>query len=610
MTRTKKTTPKRHDVLPKDSSQRMTRKTRKTRKHVESDAGVERRESKTSKILRWTRMTWNCSQRTPVSLVAKTPAASSVFRRGSASPPPDDEAAARKKTLDQIFEDDDDDDEDDIRSARRANYDDDDEDLPSVGQAIRAGVARKQREAVGAYEDDLDDFIEEDEDDEEMQGLDEDEREARRQERREEKRRARMSGSAANPAKAGIDAEAWDEVHEIFGNGEDYAWALQDEDEDILDEDKKAKMEYKDIFEPAQIAERMLTEEDERIKRIDIPERLQLACPGEEGLKLLERKLTDAELFEAAKWASTRISTRTSAEFLDEAGLFHAQRSDFINAVQLMLSICSTNFSRCLSSSSTGSTSSRSTSLTRPSNVPVRSIFSPAESSTLSADSASSSRRCSSARTSCVPPSTSCTSMSNPRTPMTRTTSTPLTLPPSKGVPSKPCWRKPPVWEEISDITEYLTLRYGQKMRDVQTLSNNGFDQAAEDMEGMTLNGEPVLSATPGFKKPSLVGSYERTKNTVISELAKKFGITSDELAANITSHTRQYSPRDPEESPFKFAEQFMGSAWARIRQRLRSPRPRCCSATRSARTLSSKKRSVNCSRTPLKSTSSLRNAA
>lgn len=484
------------------------------------------------------------------------------FRRGSASPPPDDEAAARKKTLDQIFEDDDDEDEDDIRSARRANYDDDDEDLPSVGQAIRAGVARKQREAVGAYEDDLDDFIEEDEDDEEMQGLDEDEREARRQERREEKRRARMSGSAANPAKAGIDAEAWDEVHEIFGNGEDYAWALQDEDEDIFDQEKKAKMEYKDIFEPAQIAERMLTEEDERIKRIDIPERLQLACPGEEGLKLLERKLTDAELFEAAKWASTRISTRTSAEFLDEAGLFHAQRSEFINAVQLMLShmlneLLEVPFlfqhrfdelellifdeaeqrqrpidllTRRELYTLSGLGLKFKTLLVRKDQL--RATFNKlhVDVKTENADDKDN------------------LDATDASTQQRRTCETMLAQASSL--------------EEISDITEYLTLRYGQKMRDVQTLSNNGFDQAAEDMEGMTLNGEPVLSATPGFKKPSLVGSYERTKNTVISELAKKFGIASDELAANITSHTRQYSPRDPEESPFKFAEQFMGSAW------------------------------------------------
>ncbi|TKY90444.1 hypothetical protein EX895_000442 [Sporisorium graminicola] len=492
------------------------------------------------------------------------------FRRGSASPPADDEAAARQKTLDQIFEDDDDDEDDDIRSGRRGvNYDDDDEDLPSVGQALRAGVARKQREAVGGYEDDgLDDFIEEDEDDEEMQGLDEDEREARRQERREEKRRARMSGSAADPAKAGIDREAWDEIHEIFGNGEDYFWALEDEDEDVFDEEKKNKMEYKDIFEPAQIAERMLTEDDERIKRIDIPERLQLSCPGEEGLKLLERKLTDAELFQAAKWASTRISTRTAAEFLDEAGLFHRQRSDFINAVQLMLSYMLNDLlevpflfqhrfdelellivdevdrtprtidllTRRELYTLSGLAFKFKTLLVRKDQL--RATFNkihvdvkhePGAEDLGESEASQATRAESSQRQRAI---------------------------------FEDMLAQASSLEEISDITEYLTLRYGQKMRDAQALTTNGSDQAAEDMEGLTLNGEPLVGATPGFKKPSLVGQYERTKNTVISELANKLGISSDDLASNITSHTRQYSPRDPEESPFKFAEQFTGSAW------------------------------------------------
>ena len=487
------------------------------------------------------------------------------FRRGSASPPADDEAAARQKTLDQIFEDDDDDDEDQgIRSARRggANYDDDeDEDLPSVGQALRAGVARKQREAAAGYEDDgLDDFIEEDEDDEEMQGLDEEEREARRQERREEKRRARMSGSAADPAKAGIDREAWDEIHEIFGNGEDYFWALEDEDEDAFDEEKKTKMEYKDIFEPAQIAERMLTEDDERIKRIDIPERLQLACPGEEGLKLLERKLTDAELFEAAKWASTRISPRTAAEFLDEAGLYHRQRSEFINAVQLMLSYMLNDLLEVPFLFQHRFDELEHLTLDENGQFQSIDLLTRRELYTLSGLALK-------YKTLLVRKDQLRATFNKihvdvklePGADDNADASVAARASQQQRATFEEMLAQAASLEEISDITEYLTLRYGQKMRDAQA---NGSVQAAEDLEGLTLNGEPVLGATPGFKKPSLVGQYERTKNTVLSELAKNFGLTSDQLAANITSHTRQHSPSDPQESPFKFAEQFTGSAW------------------------------------------------
>ncbi|CCF53902.1 hypothetical protein NDA14_000064 [Ustilago hordei] len=497
------------------------------------------------------------------------------FRRGSASPPADDEAAARQKTLDQIFEDDDDeDDDDDIRSGRRANYDDDDEDLPPVGQALRAGVARKQREALGGYEDDgLDDFIEEDEDDDEMQGLDEEEREARRQERREQKRRARMSGSAADPAKAGIDREAWDEIHEIFGNGEDYFWALEDEEEDAFEEEKKNKMEYKDIFEPAQIAERMLTEEDERIKRIDIPERLQLACPGEEGLKLLQRKLTDAELFEAAKWASTRISSRTSAEFLDDAGLFFRFRAEFIKAVQLMLSYMLNDLLEVpflfqhrfdelehVTFDEVERQYRNIDLLTRRELYTLSGLGLKFKTLLIRKDQLRATFNKIHVDIKTEPGEDNATADAESKDPAQEEK---IESARQQRAIFEDMLVQAASLEEISDITEWLTLRYGQKMRDAQTLqSTNGTDEAAEDMEGLTINGEPVVSATPGFKKPSLVGQYERTKNTVLSELAKKFGISSDELAANISSPARQYSPKDPEESPFKFAEQFAGAAW------------------------------------------------
>lgn len=498
------------------------------------------------------------------------------FRRGSASPPADDEAAARQRTLDQIFEDDDED-EDDIRSGRRGvNYDDDDEDLPSVGQALRAGVARKQREVVGAYEDDgLDDFIEEDEDDEEMQGLDEEEREARRQQRREEKRKARLSGSAADPAKAGIDHEAWDEIHEIFGNGEDYFWALEDEEEDAFDEEKKNKMEYKDIFEPAQIAERMLTEDDERIKRIDIPERLQLACPGEEGLKLLERKLTDTELFEAAKWASTRISQRTAAEFLDEAGLFHRQRSEFINAVQLMLSYMLNDLLEVpflfqhrfdelehLTFDEVERQYRSIDLLTRRELYTLSGLGLKFKTLLVRKDQLRATFNKIHVDVKTEPIQDDELDGGLDATPADESRAARVESSQRQRAIFEDMLAQAASLEEISDITEYLTLRYGQQMRDAQALTSNGTDQAASDLQGLTLTSDPLVSATPAFKKPSLVGQYERNKNTVLAELAKKFGITSDELASNVTSHTRQYSPRDPEESPFKFAEQFIGSAW------------------------------------------------
>ena len=55
----------------------------------------------------------------------------------------------------------------------------------------------------------------------------------------------KLGGEMFGGGKVGIDPEAWDEIHDIFGNGEDYAWALAAEEEE--EEEKKGKMEYKDV---------------------------------------------------------------------------------------------------------------------------------------------------------------------------------------------------------------------------------------------------------------------------------------------------------------------------------------------------------------------------
>ncbi|KAN0066079.1 Transcription elongation factor spt6 [Thecaphora frezii] len=495
------------------------------------------------------------------------------FRRGSASPGAEGDAAAQQRALAELFEDDDD--EDEVPSGRRGGDDDDEEeedDLPSVGRAIRADVSRKHRE-VGYEDDGLDDFIEEDEDEEEMRDLDEEEREARRRERREEKRRARMSGSAADPAKAGIDREAWDEIHEIFGNGEDYYWALEEDDEEGLEIDKKARMEYKDIFEPAQIAERMLTEEDDRIKRVDIPERMQLAVPGEEGLKLLERKLSDAELFEAAKWASTRISTRCTSEFLDEAGAQYRYRTDFLNCVRLMLAYMLNDLLEVpflyqhrfdeLEQVAYDSAEQRYKGID---------LLTRRELYTLSGLGLK--YKTLLARKEALRDTFERLDLGPRETPAPEAGGEDAVAAASHTADAAAARQQKQTFEdmldqvtsleEVSDITEWLTMRYGQKMRDAQALAAAASgDGAADGMDGLALNAESASSiASSGFKKPSMVGQYERVKNTIISEFAKNFGISSIELAANITGPARRYIPEDQPLPPLEYAEQFVGAEW------------------------------------------------
>ncbi len=89
---------------------------------------------------------------------------------------------------------------------------------------------------------------------------------------------------------------AWAEINDLFGDGTDYAFAMyenQSEAADLMDiEDGNEDLEdgeeqlttrkpakevrLKDVYEPAVIAQRMLTEEDEIIRMTDIPERYQV----------------------------------------------------------------------------------------------------------------------------------------------------------------------------------------------------------------------------------------------------------------------------------------------------------------------------------------------
>ena len=41
---------------------------------------------------------------------------------------------------------------------------------------------------------------------------------------------------------------AWDEIHEVFGDGHEYDWALVDDDDAVYDEEKlKPEMKYQDV---------------------------------------------------------------------------------------------------------------------------------------------------------------------------------------------------------------------------------------------------------------------------------------------------------------------------------------------------------------------------
>ena len=137
--------------------------------------------------------------------------------------------------------------------------------------------------------DDIGDFIEEDEFPEDQE--DRDDIEVSRQPKRGLK-------GLGGLHMQGLDESAMEDMKAAFGDGGEYDWALQlqeNMDDEEMDPDKP--LELKDVFEPSQLADKMLTEEDNIIRSTDIPERFQLDRKPflEEGLSKEERTLRSTD---------------------------------------------------------------------------------------------------------------------------------------------------------------------------------------------------------------------------------------------------------------------------------------------------------------------------
>ncbi|KAK6885398.1 Transcription elongation factor SPT6 [Candida tropicalis] len=117
--------------------------------------------------------------------------------------------------------------------------------------------------------DEFDDFIEEDE------FSDEDE-EAQRA-RREQKKKMKKKGARIDTSKlSSVDRQSLQELFEVFGDGNEYDWALEAQEmEDSGNLDKEEPATLDEVFEHSELKERMLTDEDNLIRIIDVPERYQ-----------------------------------------------------------------------------------------------------------------------------------------------------------------------------------------------------------------------------------------------------------------------------------------------------------------------------------------------
>ncbi|KAG6814391.1 hypothetical protein H0H92_010977 [Tricholoma furcatifolium] len=214
----------------------------------------------------------------------------------------------------------------------------DNEDLPQVQDIQRIWDDDRRGEED---DEDMDDFIEDDEEEEGGVAMDEEAREERRKEKKQElERRKKARGTRPELAGIGIDANAWDEIHDVFGDGHEYDWALEGDDEVQYEEERfKPEMKYQDVFEPSEIKKRMLTEDDDLIRAQDIPERMQLATSSlsPSSNLSLHTQLTEADLGGAAMWVTQRLSPKKTSEFFGIEGQYSHLKGALVMAVTFAL---------------------------------------------------------------------------------------------------------------------------------------------------------------------------------------------------------------------------------------------------------------------------------
>ena len=161
---------------------------------------------------------------------------------------------------------------------------------------------REEDDDLGPPRGEFDDFIEDDE-----PGSEEDDllKEARLIQRERMKAQQRTTYL---PNEAGIDADAMEEITQLFGDGLDYDFALEASDEEVPEyneegEERAKEVQLKDIFEPSELKERLLTDADELIRITDEPERFQLYRPP-------QTPPLDIDVEKESKWIADRLLAR------------------------------------------------------------------------------------------------------------------------------------------------------------------------------------------------------------------------------------------------------------------------------------------------------------
>ncbi|KAJ2844402.1 Transcription elongation factor spt6, partial [Coemansia brasiliensis] len=131
---------------------------------------------------------------------------------------------------------------------------------------------------------------------------------------------AERTGAMASFLSEGLDAiddDTWLELQEIFGTGEEYAFAM----EPPLEQEAFGIKALEDVFEPAELEAKMMTQRDEEIRTTDIPERMQMRAASSDML----RPLSEEEIEEETTWVMRQLNVRLARQ---EAQREHRREKD------------------------------------------------------------------------------------------------------------------------------------------------------------------------------------------------------------------------------------------------------------------------------------------
>ncbi|GAA5947807.1 hypothetical protein JCM3765_001092 [Sporobolomyces pararoseus] len=386
--------------------------------------------------------------------------------------------------------------------------------------------------------DEMAGFIEDDTDDDSARGSDEDSDEGARRRKRKEKQKKRDQRKAGGRkgfgmgSVEGITAEAWQEVAEVFGTGQDYAWAME-EDEETQPKEKNLK----DIFEPSEIASRMLTEGDDRIRNTDIPERFQLACGSNppvinEESGELESLIPESEIRPAALWMSQKMPREAIERYIlkDEQGNLPPLYDAFITAIEAVVRFINVDFFE-----PPFIWTHRSDHLVHFPPGQDRPHFLLFEHDLWKISSLSFRYRAF----------------------LTRRTTLQKQFK-ELGIEDdyfEELMQQLETVEEIQDAQEWVKEKYGEKLEELK--------KNREDDE------EHTIAKIGMTKRANRQSDYEGLKKSMVNKLAEQIGIPSSDLALDVASGTKTHFAEDPTETPQELADKYVSgaefSSWERV---------------------------------------------